>query len=180
MLEMDKITFKSGRDGGFEFERDLTVLEILGIAIKAEVSSYGLYKRFALRVANPVVKQRIAGLAEDEKNHYQLLAGKYAELSGEAAPPIPDTGDLRRMDVDIEKMNNKEVLELAAAKEAQAQKFYAAAAAKAVDLAGKAVLEYLVGMERGHEEVLRQEIKMLERNPLWHEQQAGRFFHVGP
>ena len=180
MDDMDKVAFKAGRDGGFEFKRDLTALEILGIAIKAEISSYGLYKRFALRISNPVAKQRILGLAEDERNHYRMLSDKYSELSGEEAPPIPDTGDLRQFDVDIGKMNNKEVLEFAAAKEAQAQKFYGAAAAKAADRSGKAILEYLVDMERGHEEVLRQEIKALEKNPLWHEQQAAKFFHFGP
>lgn len=180
MDEMDKIAFKAGRDGTFEFDRELTALEVLGIAIKAEISSYGLYKRFALRISNPVAKQRILGLAEDEKNHYEILSEKYREVSGEEAPPIPNTGDLRRLDVDIEKMNNKEILELAASKEAQAQKFYAAAAAKAADPSGKSVLEYLASMEGGHEEVLLQEIKMLERNPLWHDRQAGKFFHVGP
>ncbi len=180
MEDMDSITFKSGKGGRFEFDRELTVLEILGIAIKSEISSYGLYKRFALRVANPLAKQRILSLAEDEQNHRKLLEGKYIELSGEERPPIPDTGDLRQLEADIEKMSNREVLELAAAKEAQARKFYSAAGEKAADPGGRSVLEYLAEMERGHEEILRQEIKALEKNPLWHEQQAGQFFHFGP
>jgi rubrerythrin len=180
MTEQDKIAFKSGKDGRFEFARELTALEILGIAMKSEISSYGLYKRLALRIANPISKQRILGLAEDEKGHYELLADKYTELSGEAAPPIPDTGDLRQVSVEIEKMNNKEVLEFAAGKEAYAQKFYSAASAKAADSTGRSVLDYLVEMERNHEQILRQEIKMLEKNPLWHDQQSGQFFHVGP
>lgn len=180
MQEIDNISFKAGRDGNFEFERDLTTVEILGIAIKAEISSFGLYKRFARRVANPMVKQRLESLASDEQNHRQLLEAKYRELTGEEQPPIPSTGDLRQMETDIEKMSNLEVLMLAASKEALARKFYGAAALKAADPGGKAVLEYLAGMERGHEEVLRQEIKALEKNPLWHEQNAGRFFHIGP
>ena len=180
MDDSENVEFKSGADGNFEFDRRLTALEILSIAMKAEISAYGLYKRFALRISNPVAKQRILSLAVDERGHYLLLAEKYSELSGEEAPPIPDTGDLRQIDVDIEKMSNKEVLEFAAAKEEYAQKFYSAAAAEAADPTGRSVLEYLVEMERGHEEILRQEIKMLERNPLWHEQQTGKFFHVGP
>lgn len=180
MEDLDKIAFKSGKDGRFEFARELTAIEVLGIAMKSEISSYGLYKRLALRIANPMAKQRILSLAEDEKGHYKLLADKYTEMSGEAAPPIPDTGDLRQTGVEIEKMNNKEVLEFAADKEAYAQKFYSAAAANAADPTGRSVLDYLVEMERGHEEILRQEIKMLEKNPLWHEQQSGQFFHVGP
>ena len=180
MEDKDQVTFRSGKDGAFEFARELTALEILGIAMKSEISSFGLYKRLALRIANPVARQRILSLAEDERNHYRILAEKHTELSGEEAPPIPDTGDLRQVEVDIEKMNNKEILEFAADKEAYAQKFYGAAARIAGDPTGRSVLEYLVEMERGHEETLRQEIKMLERNPLWHEEQTGTFFHVGP
>lgn len=180
MEDIDKVTFKAGRDGSFSFARELTALEILGIAIKAEISSYGLYKRFARRVANPIAKQRILALADDEQRHREILTEKYRELSGEEQPPIPDTGDLRQLEADIEKMSNKEVLELAAGKETQARKFYSAAAQKAADPTGRSVLEYLAEMERGHEEVLRQEIKALEKNPLWHEQQAGKFFHFGP
>jgi rubrerythrin len=179
-MNIDDITFKSGKDGSFEFDRNLTVVEILGIAIKAEVSAYSLYKRLALRVQNPVVKQRILGLAEDEQNHRLVLSEKYVEMTGEEMPAIPKTGDLRQMDIDVENKSNKEIIQIAAAKEAQAAKFYVAAMDQVKDPGGKAMLEYLADMERGHETVLRQELKQLDKNPLWHEQQGGQFFHIGP
>ena len=179
-MDMDNITFKSGKDGKFEFHRDLTVVEILGIAIKAEVSAYSLYKRLAMRVQNPVVKQRILGLAEDEQNHRMILSEKYIEMTGEEMPAIPKTGDLRQMDIDVEKMSNKEILQVAAAKEAQAAKFYKTAMETVNDPTGKAMLEYLSDMEHNHETILLQEIKQLEKHPLWHDQQSGKFFHVGP
>lgn len=179
-MEIDNITFKSGKDGAFTFDRQLTVVEILGIAIKAEVSAFSLYKRLALRVANPVVRNRILSLAEDEQNHRLILSEKYKEITGENMPAIPKTGDLRQMDIDVEKMSNFEIIQVAAAKEAQATKFYETARDTVKDPSGKAMLEYLADMERGHELVLRQELKQLEKNPLWHDQQSGQFFHVGP
>ena len=178
---MDKeYAFKAGKDGKFEFDRELTAVEILGIAIKAEVSSYGLYKRLANRIVNPVVKKRLLGLADDEENHRVILSEKYTEMTGEELPPIPPTGDLRQVEVDIEKMSNMEVLKFAAEKEANAQKFYQAAANVVKDPGGKAMLGYLAEMEKTHEEVLIQEIKQLDKVPLWHEQEAGQLFHVGP
>lgn len=179
-LNIDDISFKSGKDGKFDFSRELTVVEILGIAIKAEVSAYSLYKRLAMRVKNPVVKQRMLGLAEDEQNHRLILSEKYTEMTGEEMPAIPKTGDLRQMDVPVEEMSNKEIIAVAAKKEAQATKFYETAIEKVKDPGGKAMLEYLADMERSHENVLLQELKQLDKNPLWHEQQSGQFFHVGP
>lgn len=178
---MDKeYAFKAGKNGKFEFDRELTAVEILGIAIKAEVSSFGLYKRLAARIVNTVVKKRLLGLAEDEENHRIILSEKYTEMTGEELPPIPPTGDLRQVEVDIEKMSNMEVLKFAADKEANAQKFYYAAAEKVKDPGGKQMLAYLGEMEKTHEDILRQEIKQLDKVPLWHEQEAGQLFHVGP
>jgi rubrerythrin len=179
-INMDDLIFTSGKDGKFSFDRNLTIVEILGIAIKAEVNAYGLYKRIAKRITNPVVQKRVLALADDEQNHRIILSDKYTEMTGESLPPLPPTGDLRAADLDLDGKSNKEVLEIAAAKEAQATRFYLSALETVKDPGGRAMLEYLGEMERTHEEILRQEIKALEKNPLWHDQQVGQLFHIGP
>lgn len=180
-LNMEEITFSSGKDGTFKFDRELTVVEVLGIAIRSEVSSYALYNQLSKRVENKMVKNRLVWLGDEEKNHRIILTDMYGDLTGEKYPAIPPTGNLRQfVDVPIEDMANLDVLKLAARKEELASKFYSAAIATLVDPKAKEMLEYLSEMETGHQDVLLQEIKHLEKNPLWHEQQAGQLFHVGP
>lgn len=181
LINMEDITFSSGTDGKFKFERDLTVIEVLGIAIRSEVSSYALYNQLSKRVENKMVKNRLIYLGDEEKNHRIILTDMYGDLTGEKYPSIPPTGNLRQfVDVPIEEMNNLEVLKLAARKEELASKFYSAAINTLEDRKAKELLDYLSEMETGHQDVLLQEIKHLEKNPLWHEQQAGQLFHVGP
>lgn len=162
-------------------DRDLTAVEILGIGARSEEESYKLYRKLAQRVKNKIVKEKLLGLAREEKLHKEILLKKYYELTGERFPPIPPRGRERKEVINTEEIAIKELIQLAIRKEREAYKLYSLGASKAKDLRGKYMLEYLASFEKNHEKILKAELDILERFPKWFEEEDGfRFTHVGP
>jgi rubrerythrin len=165
-------------------EKDLTALELLGVAIRAEIDAQGFYKAMAKRIKNRVVKERILGLAGDELGHERLLKRIYTEWSGEENPPIPDKGPVPLSELINDKMSHEQVLETAIAQERAAVDRYIEAAKKAQDDSGRRVLQYLSEFERTHERMLTSELEYLRKNEDWFEEDtfpgSDRPTHLGP
>ena len=155
-------------------EKDLTSVEILGIGARSEEESFKLYKKLAGKVKNRIVKEKLLNLARDEKIHKEILLKKYYETTGEKSPPLPPKGRERSKALKSEGMTIKELIELAISKERDAVQLYSMGAAKAADLSGKYMLEYLADFERNHERMLENELKALERFPKWFEEEDPR------
>ena len=59
-------------------------------------------------------------------------------------------------------------MKLAIAREHEASNFYKAAAKSATDISGKRTLEYLAGIEHGHEVMLKMELEAYLRDKNWY------------
>jgi rubrerythrin len=166
-------------EGKRKVGKDLTSLEVLGVAIRSEVDSQTLYRKLAQRVKNDLVKQKFKTLVKDEKGHEVLLSRMYQRLTGEKNVPMPGqwAGKFR---YDPE-MSDAEAVRLAIRMERAASKLYAGAAKKTKDLNGRFMLEYLAGFERNHERLLEQELTALTKYPAWFENENGAdIMLIGP
>ena len=158
---------------------DLTVVEVLGLAIQQEIMALRRYQLFASRVSNPLVKEKFRSLAREEKAHRELLYSMLQKYTGEEKPPLPKKAPRFNKSAELER-SLPEILELAIEKEIEAWEFYSKAAEIATDPTGKHVLEYLAEFERGHERILRAEYDTIARYPQWFEIEGADIMLVGP
>lgn len=156
-------------------DSELTALEIIGVAIRAERDALDLYTAMARQVQKPELKKEFERLANQEKNHERRLSEYHATATGESAPPpVPDVRTKMFGPEVHDGMSFLEVLDLAVEKEHISQRVYAEAASRAKDPSGKRLLSELVEFERGHVRRLEQMRDEARRNPAWLEDEGGR------
>ncbi len=157
----------------------LTIVEVLGLAVVQEIMAYKRYQLFAGRVNNPLVKEKFHSLANEEKAHREILYKMLQKHTGEEKPPLPRSAP--RLDEEKELSTSlKDILELAIAKEREAKAFYEDAAQLAQDQSGKQLLEYLARFEEGHERTLQVELDSLTKYPRWFDMDGPDIMLVGP
>ena len=183
-------------------DRQLSALEVVGIAIRAERDAFDLYSSLATRVSNTKLVEEfeelarqatlIIGLAifiegtsmacdavlQDE----EWLKVYYTEATGlEEAPPVPDI-QIKIFGPDVhDEMSVVQVLEVAVEKEHVAERVYAEAARRAEDASGRRLLERLVEFERGHARRIQEQLDHARRDPAWLEDSGGRTIQLeGP
>jgi rubrerythrin len=163
-------------------DQELSALEIVGIAIRAERDAFDLYDSLARRVSNPDLVKEFESLAEQEKEHERWLTDYYKEATGlDEAPPVPDV-KIKIFGPDVhDGMSVVQVLEVAVEKEHVAERVYAEAARRARDASGRRLLERLVEFERGHARRLQEQLDHARRDPSWLEDAGGRTIQLeGP
>ena len=158
---------------------DLTVIEVLGLAVRQEIEAFKRYQLFASRVNNPLVKEKFKSLAREEKAHRELLYSMLQKYTGEEKPPLPKKAPRFNRKAE-EKLTLPEIIQLAIIKEQEAQQFYTDAAKTAKDPTGRRVLEYLADFERGHERILQAEYEAVAKYPQWFEIDGADIMLVGP
>ena len=161
---------------------ELSALEIVGIAVRAEREAFDLYDSLAKRVSNPKLVKELEELARQEKEHEQWLAEYYREATGlEEAPAVPDVR-IQIFGPEVhDGMSVIEVLGVAVEKEHAAERVYAEAARRARDASGRRLLEKLVDFERGHARKLQAQLDRARRDPAWLEDAGGRTIQLeGP
>ena len=154
--------------------KDLTLLEVLSIAIRSETDAQNIYREMAERVSNPRVEERFHLLVAEERQHQNLLEMRYKEffpdfelkLPPSLLPPTAATTALRR------DLSLREVLNLAIQAERDSREIYLEAAAKVNDMGWKSILKSLADWEHTHQMKLTTEYDMLMKCPSYYENVA--------
>jgi rubrerythrin len=153
-------------------ESDVTALEALGIAIRAEADASEIYREVAGRIGNPFLQQRLLVLGKEEQQHRRILEEAYKKQFPDVPLVLPDsqlpreicTRELRQ------KLSVREVLSCAIEQERRSRDFYLQAAESTTDLTGKAMFRYLADWEFSHQMALSAEHEMLVRYPRYFQQ----------
>ena len=161
-------------------DRGLTGLEVLGVAIRAEVEARRFYIQAMKGVQNPLLREKLSRLASEEKRHRQILEERYKRSSGEEFPAIPRKGGVEGKGKMPRDLSPEEILKVAIQKEQEAAQFYQREAQRTADMSGRFMLEYLADFERGHERSLQAELKALNRFPDWFSLKDPMVMLVGP
>lgn len=165
-------------------ERDLTTLEVLGVAIKSEIEAIKLYTRMKEKAKNPDLQTKIDFLIAQEKNHEKILTEAYAkrfpgvDLSVPPQTLIPSVSDVLSRDATL-----KELFAAAMEAEQKADVFYTDLAKKTRDQSSRSMLEYLASMERSHYSILEGEFRALEITEDYNTDdflRGERLMNVGP
>jgi rubrerythrin len=154
----------------------LTALEVLGVAIRAEIEAASLYAHMAHRVRNASLVTKLEFLAQEEKKHRSILEDVYARQFPEVELQVPAKSIVPTVDAEVEKLSVPELFQLAMKAEQLSADFYAREADRSVDQAGRTVLRYLSNVERGHYQMIETEYELLSRFPDYYNADE---FHVG-
>jgi rubrerythrin len=171
--------------GIMSIDPNLTLLEIMGIAIKSKIEAAQVYGRLVQGVRTPTLKEKLLFLKGEEENHRAILEEMYAEYFPEVELLLPPRSLLPRMDVALgDDVPIPELLEMAMERQKLSEKFYADFAKRAEDVRGRAMLQYLSNMESSHYHLLKTERDFISRFPEYYNAEGVHFgenmFHLGP
>jgi len=165
-------------------ERDLTTLEVLGIAIQSEIEAMKLYNRMKEMAKNPDLKVKLVFLIGQETNHEKILTEAYrrkfpgVDLSLPQKTLVPSVADVLSREATL-----KELFAAAMEAERKSEEFYMGLARKTHDQSSRSMLEYLASMERSHFSILEAESRQLEITEEYNTDdflRGERLMNVGP
>jgi len=141
--------------------------EILGFAVEKERESIRFYEDLAKKIENPVLKETILSMADQERKHEKLLKGLGPKNL--QAPPAPAQVDMKLTNyiVDVEPsrdMSYQEILIIAMKREEKSFALYSDLEARAADSATRKLFTLLKGEELRHKATLEKEY---EGRVLW-------------
>jgi rubrerythrin len=166
-------------------DRELTSLEVVGMAVRSEEDAVKFYSHIADMINNELVSNKYRHLAKEEAGHRKMLVDLYKKMLGdtENPPKIPGEPETAEGGPVPEQISDslEDLLILAVKREQAAKEFYRQAAAAATDLSGKRILEYLVHVEKGHEMMLKSELEAYRQDKDWYAGGGGsEMIHAGP
>jgi rubrerythrin len=165
-------------------ESNLTAIEIVGVATRAEIDAHQFYTEMAKRIRNQVVKERILNLAAEERRHERILKNLLKKWTGEEDPQIPKNSLFPITELINDDMSHEQVLEKAIELEQAAAKRYIEASRVAQEDSGRRQLEYLAEFERTHERILASELDALKKDKEWFDEDTlpgtDKPIHLGP
>ncbi len=145
-----------------------TLKELLRTAIQCEADAAALYTHVAQCVKSPDARVKFERLAEMERNHRKIVEDVYTRLTGEAGfqPRPADLPDLSSEETI--RANAKSALEMAIAKEKDAQEFYRNLAEQLGESEGIELCRKMEQEESSHQKMLEDELRVLNNQSHWY------------
>ena len=163
----------------------LTPLEALGMAIKAEIEAAETYERLANLVKNRALKEKAHFLHGEELKHRALLEEAYARQFPEVELVLPGQSLVPRVEAALEgEVSVPELLVLAMEAEQVSERFYADLARRSQSQSARAMFQHLSRMEGSHFHLLQVEHDLVTRFPDYYNVEEFHFgdelIHLGP
>jgi len=135
--------------------------KLLGMAARAEIDANKAYLKMSGKVNNPLLKEKFALLAYEEKKHEKLIRNMFKSMYKSEAIGIPKSVDPALLPAIVIKPSSSltDILYQAMNAEQSAQNFYAGLARR-VKAEKKRMLEYLSKVEKSHYMMLKSEFVM--------------------
>lgn len=142
---------------------NISVKELLGLALRSEIDSQTVYLKMAERVQNQLLKEKFQILAFEESKHKVILEKLQEVLfPGEKAQIPEKTDEALLPSVHISPSSSLlDILYQAMNSEKSAEEFYANLARR-VEEAQRNILEYLSKVEHSHYMMLRSEYTLAQ------------------
>jgi rubrerythrin len=151
------------------------VNEILSAAIEFERFGAEYYKRFHELVGDEKAKPLMKGLAEDEKEHARILESELGKLGTKMKTPSKESFEAGLKEIFPEKIKKNALvtkdaisaIKLGIRTEERSIDYYSKNGAAAGPKL-KSIFEKLEKMERGHLELLQENLKYLQDDGSWY------------
>lgn len=134
--------------------------EIINFAIEKEIEAAAFYENLASKVKNPVMKDAVLSMADEERKHERILSNLTPkQLSGFTEPPLEDfkISDYMAEPPVTDDITYPDLLVLAMKREERAHAMYAELEQRAADGATRKVFSLLKTEELKHKRKLESE-----------------------
>ena len=137
---------------------DERLLDVLRFAYLQEVKAAVFYEQLAARTPEPLVSEKLTGLARTEQHHQKCVEQWYRLATGRRLVGTIEGGELEgSAEFDKTPVSLDDVLDIAIRAEKQAEQFYRRWAAKAKTEEERDLLDLMATQERDHVMVLTEE-----------------------
>lgn len=151
---------------------DMTLEDVLGMAVKTEIQGRKFYHMLSEKVQHPEVKKKLQSLADDEIRHERIMIEMFRKALGKEPTQLPEGGipdivkAITSMDIN-DRSQLLQVLEMAIEAELTAARFYHHGAGLTADPKTKKMFEQLEKEEDGHYNYLVAEKSALTGDLYW-------------
>ncbi len=141
----------------------VSIKELLGFAIRAEIDSKQVYSNLALKYVNPLLKEKFEWLAYEEEKHRSLLVKMYEACFPKEELSLPE-GPIKEIFPEVEIKPSSTLVDLlyqAMEAERKAEDFYSRLGKKFKNPHRK-ILKYLSQIEHSHYLMLKGEYSLAQ------------------
>ncbi len=149
----------------------MNIKDLLKKGIQSENEAKRFYNNLSNKVINEKVKKRLIRFYQDEDRHEKSLRKIYFKLFKEDYESIDNfkenpefTESTKELGKDIKSVD---IVKIAIQSEINAIKFYTKMLNEIVDGRDKRVLNSIIKMEKGHQDILKREYDVLKKSDYW-------------
>lgn len=149
----------------------MTIKDLLKKGIQSENEAKRFYNNLSNKVINEKVKKRLIRFYQDEDRHEKSLRKIYFKLFKEDYESIDNfkenpefTESTKELGKNIKSVD---IVKIAIQSEINAIKFYTKMLNEIVDGRDKRVLNSIIKMEKGHQDILKREYDVLKKSDYW-------------
>ncbi len=149
----------------------MNIKDLLKKGIQSENEAKRFYNNLSSKVINEKVKKRLIRFYQDEDRHEKSLRKIYFKLFKEDYESIDNfkenpefTESTKQLGKDIKSVD---IVKIAIQSEINAIKFYTKMLNEIVDGRDKRVLNSIIKMEKGHQDILKREYDVLKKSDYW-------------
>ncbi|MBC7194223.1 MAG: ferritin family protein [Caldisericia bacterium] len=145
--------------------------DLLKKGIQCENEAKRFYNKLSEKVFDNKVKRRLIKLSKEEERHEESLKKllkKNFNLNFDADESFKENPEFSNVELDLGKdVKSVDIVRIALQSEINAIEFYSKMLIEIKDGRDKRVLNSLIKMEKGHEDILRREYELLKKEDYW-------------
>ena len=149
----------------------MNIKDLLKKGMQNENEAKRFYFNLSNRVINEKIKKRLIKLSQEEERHENSLRKIYFKLFKEDIKVIDSfkenpefTESTQELGKDVKTID---IVKIALQSEMNAIKFYSKMINEIVDGRDKRVVNSIIKMEKGHQDILRREYEVLKKSDYW-------------
>ncbi|MGB9750009.1 MAG: ferritin family protein [Caldisericia bacterium] len=147
------------------------IKDLLKKGIQSENEAKRFYNNLSNKVLNDKVKKRLIKFTLEEDRHEKSLRKIYLKLFKEDFEPENNFKENPEFTESVEELGKDiksiDIVKIALQSEINAIKFYSKMINEIVDGRDKRVINSIIKMEKGHEDILRREYDVLKKSDYW-------------
>lgn len=145
--------------------------DLLKKGIQSENEAKRFYNKLSEKVFDDKVKRRLIKLSKEEERHEESLKKllkKNFNLNFDADESFKENPEFSNIELDLGKdVKSVDIVKIALQSEINAIEFYSKMLIEIKDGRDKKVVNSLIKMEKGHEDLLRREYELLKKEDYW-------------
>jgi rubrerythrin len=149
----------------------MDLIELLKKGIQSENEAKRFYDKLSEKVSSEKVKKRLIKLSKEEERHevsLKKLLKKNFNVDFDADESFKENPEFSKVELDLKKdIKSQDIVKIALQSEINAVEFYSKMIKEFKDGRDRRIVNSLIKMEKGHEDLLRREYELLKKEDYW-------------